>query len=232
MRTRLTLGLAATLALVPALSQAQERIRFDITPRAGLYAPARDIGAVAPGEGPWYLHLEQADPALTLELSAQARWPGSAVQTRISGLYALPSSVSGQFLCGPGQACPSVLLPVDADVSVLAAVADLVVSPLAGDRVRPYTVLGAGIKRYGFRWGDAPVFMTSGDHRETSFTLHAGAGVEVGVGANHFRVEIADFWSGRGPVVISDPRGSGDGGLRRRTQHDIAVSLGWQLVRF
>jgi len=231
MRTRLTLGLAGVLALVPALSQAQERVRFlEITPRAGLYAPTRDIGPAAPGEGPWYLQLEQVDPSLTIELSAQARWPSARVQTRISGLHALPSSVSGEFQCGPGQVCPSVLLPVHAEVSVLAAVADIIVSPFAGQRVRPYTALGAGIKRYGFSWGDAPVFMTAGSHSETSFTLHAGIGVEVVIGANHFRVEIADYWSGRGPVVA--PAGAGIDALRRGAQHDLGFSLGWRLLRF
>jgi hypothetical protein len=232
MQSRSALAIAGLVSLIPAVLQAQERVRFDISPRAGLYVPTGAIGPAARGAGPWYLRLDQADPSLTVELSAQARWPGARVQTRVSGLYALPSSVPGEFQCSPGQACPAVLLPVDAEVSVIAAVADVIVSPMAGERVQPYAALGAGVKRYGYSWDDAMVFMTAGAHSETSFTLHAGLGVEVGVGANHFRLEIGDFWNGRGPVVASGTNGTSMIALRRRAQHDIGVSLGYQLLRF
>jgi hypothetical protein len=154
------------------------------------------------------------------------------VSTRVSGLFVLPSNVAGEFRCGPGQACPDVLLPVEADASVLAVVADVMVSPFPAHRVRPYTALGAGLKRYAFSWPDAPAMVQAGEHTETALTLRAGLGVEVDLAATRLHAEVADVWSGRGPVVASDPQGRPGAGLRRRAQHDIALSLGVQLLRF
>lgn len=223
----------AALPILPVESLAQTPDRFAIVTRAGVYAPTRDIGPAAPAGGPWYLRLEQADAAPAFELELSAKLPGDHFATRLVGLATLPADVSGFFDCYPGLACPAVLLPSDAEMGVLAAALDVLYSPMRADRpIRPFAMVGAGIKQYRFSWPDAAVLVTSGDHAETAATLRAGVGIEFDLAGQSIRAELADWWSARGSKIGDDPGIQGLSAPRRRAQHDITLSIGWRLVRF
>jgi len=227
------IALAGALLLAPGAARAQSPVRIDVVPRAAVYAPRNELGGVAQAGGPWYLRLGRADASPAFELEASIRLPALPFSLRLVGLASLPADVSGIFDCYPGLACPAILLESAAEVRVLGAVADLVWTLLpAMAPVRPFLLLGAGVKRYRYSWPAGEVLAEGGDHAASSFTTHAGAGIEFGVLGQSFRVEAADWWSGRGREIGADPGVAGFGAPRRRPQHDIAVSVGWRMLRF
>jgi hypothetical protein len=222
---------AALLLLAPAAGAAQSGVRIELTPRVGYYAPQDRVGAVAPAGRIWYVELERIEPTASLEASARISWAGSPLSARVHGLVALPSDVSGRFTCYPGLACPEVLMLTTAEATIWAAVADMVFSPLESSPMRPFLALGAGVKRYSFSWPDAAVLVEAGTYSENGVALHAGVGLEVSLAGAPLRLEVSDYWSpeGRGlrgpdPDQVAEPR--------RSAQHDLAVSLGWSVIRF
>jgi hypothetical protein len=225
--------LALVAGLEPASVAAQAPLRFEVVPRAGMLAPMREIGPAARAGGPWYLRLERADAAPAFEMEIRVSGPGSRLAARLVGLATLPADVSGFFDCYPGLACPAVLLPSAAEAAVLAAAVDVLYSPLRGvQAIRPFAALGVGVKRYRITWPDAAVLVRGGEHSESTPTVRAGAGVEFAVLGQSVRAEVADWWSPEGRKISEDPGLPGLSAPRRRAQHDIAVSLGWRLLRF
>ncbi|MCI0434371.1 MAG: hypothetical protein L0271_12145 [Gemmatimonadetes bacterium] len=149
----------------------------------------------------------------------------------MSALYALPSQASGQFECYPGQACPSILLRSDADITILSGIAAAVWSLRGRGFVRPYLVAGAGFKRYRYEWQDAVTFVEAGEHSETPVAVHGGLGATFHVGGATLWLEAGAFWTPEGGVLESE----GNDRLftvGRRPQHDLSVVAGWRLLRF
>jgi hypothetical protein len=222
----------AALVLSPAPLFAQGSVHVEFIPQVGLYAPLNDAGAVAPTGTAWFLQLERMEPAMSFGAAVQLSWPSARLGTRFSGLATLESSAPGFFDCYPGLACPAVLLTSRADVSVFAALGDLLFSPLGSQSwVNPYLLLGAGAKHYRYSWPDAAVLVPGGSHDATLFALHGGFGLSIPIGQSALRAEVSDLWSPNAPSI----RPSGDPGAlsaRGRAQHDLSVSLGWALFRF
>lgn len=235
MTTRYHVGLLAVAGLfgLAAAASGQAPIRLEIIARAGLYAPTSAVGPAAPATGPWYLRLEQVEAAPVLEVEFRSTWPGSRFGLRLVGLVTGRADAAGVFDCYPGLACPAVLLESDAEAMVIAVAADVLyhASP-AARRLRPFLLAGAGVKRYRFRWPAAVVIVPAGDHAESALALHAGAGVEVGIGGLSMRVELADWWSGEGPDIGVDPGVPSVRAPRRRAQHDVTLNIGVRLFRF
>jgi len=226
-------ALVGAMLLAPGAARAQSPVRIDVVPRAAVFAPRNELGGVAQAGGPWYLRLGRADASPALELEASIRLPALPFSFRLVGLASLPADVSGIFDCYPGLACPAVLLESAAEVRVLGAVADLVWRPLPlVAPVRPFLVLGAGVKQYRYSWPAPEVLVEAGEHAASSFTAHAGAGIEFGVLGQSFRVEAADWWSGEGAAIGEDPGLPGFGAPRRRPQHDLVIGIGWRMFRF
>jgi hypothetical protein len=219
----------ATLLLLPGLLSAQA-VRLEFTPRVGYYAPLGDVGAAAPANGTWYLDLDRIKPTASLQLGLGVSRPGSPLSARVHGLMALESHADGRFECYPGLACPSILMNTTAEATIWAAVADLVVTPFDG-RLRPFAALGAGVKRHSFAWPETAIFVESGEYSESALALHGGVGFELELAGAPLRLEVSDYWSAEGKGLqgtdanqVSRPR--------RQARHDLAVSLGWSIVRF
>jgi hypothetical protein len=220
---------AALVAATPAVAQSPHR--FQVAPRAGIYAPLNAIGPAARAGGPWFLDLDRADPAPSLDISAEAGWPGAHYRTRISALVTLPAKVTGEFHCFGDAVCPAVFIAADAEVSVMAFAGDLVYFPMRLDRaIRPYSILGGGIKRYEFSWAEPATLLDPSSETETTLALHAGVGLDIDVFGTAFRLEVADYWSPEGSRLDSGSAASP--AVRRRAQHDLDIALGWQLLRF
>lgn len=210
----------------------QQPFRVELSAHGGLYAPLGAVGPAAPADGPRFLRLKRARSTPTLGVTAETRWPLRRLGFRVTGLYLFPSEASGRFDCAPGLVCPAVLLPTAADVDLLVVRGDLVLSPFGREgRLRPYALFGGGVKRYTFSWSETGELIAEGRHRETALALHAGLGIALDLLGNSFRVEVSDYWSGAGDPVAP---GFEEGGLpapRRRSQHDLGLSLGWRLLR-
>ena len=233
-------GFAAAL-LLPAAAAGQQDWRIEIMPRVGVYSPQSELGTTAVAEGPWNLRLGRLEAVPAFELLAQVGLPGGRWAVRASALATTASKATGYFDCGPGFACPSVLLPSKAATTVLAGVLDLVVAPFErGGAVRPFALLGAGAKRYAYTWQDAVVLVPGGHDTETTLAVHAGVGVDVDLLGAPLRLEVADYWSPRGRSIGKLPPGTTDidrsPGLtylpRREAQHDLVIVLGYRLALF
>jgi len=225
--------IVTALLAAPAMARAQSPVRIDVIARAAAYVPGGRLGGVARAGGPWYVRLDRADAAPAFELQASIRLPAWPVSLRVVGLASLPADVDGIFDCYPGLACPAILLESAAEVRVLGAVADLVWAPLAAVApVRPFLALGAGVKQYRFSWPAPEVLVESGRHTESAFAAHAAVGIELGLIGQVFRIEAADWWTGRGAPIGDDPDLTGFAAPRRRAQHDLVVGIGWRMLRF
>ena len=230
--TRASLVLLLALFAVPQGLCAQNSGRVHVVPLVGWSLPLNELGAVEPTGSAWYLSLGKPDPTLALGASVEVHWPSSPFGVRVTGVTTLQAGAGGFFDCYPGLACPAVLLDTDADVSALAATADLLFSPFRARPVRPFAVVGAGFRRYAFDWPAPPVLVEAGSHSETTAAVRLGLGMSFDVLGGSFRAEVGDLWSPVGDRI----RPSGAVGQLsapgRRDQHDLNVNLGWVLLRF
>ena len=225
---------AMPLIVLPFLGQplsAQGAPKYELVVSAGLHIPVNPIGPAAQASPAWYLDLERVDPALALSASARVNWSKS-VATRFALQWVVPSRAEGMFRCRPGTACPDVLLPTSADVSVQTAMLDIIVTPLhVHPSVRPYVALGGGIRRDHYEWRNAAVLVEGGEHSTSSMAFRAGLGVDVAVFGSALRLEIEDLRRPSGAFIYDSP--SGDlPSPRPRGQHDIGLTLGWRLLSF
>jgi hypothetical protein len=231
MKSRIAVALAAlTLVLCDDVA-AQSTARFQITPRAGVHHPMNEIGGAALVEGPWYLRLDRADPSASFAIDAHVKWPSSVVSVRVVGFAALPATAAGRFDCL--SICPSILLRTEAEVSARGAFADVIVAPFSSAALRPFAALGVGVKRYRYEWPAAAVFVTAASSTETTGALHAAIGFELDFVGAPLRFEVGDYYSAERELFAFYDSSSGTSTeVRRNPQHDIAVTLGWSLIRF
>jgi hypothetical protein len=124
-----------------------------------------------------------------------------------------------------------VLLTTTAEAIIWAGVADILLTPFTWSAVSPFVALGAGFKRYEFSRPEPAVLVEAGEYAESAIALHVGVGVEASLLGAPLRLEVSDYWSGEGrglrgtfPDQVSEPR--------RKAQHDLAISLGWSILRF
>ncbi len=216
----------------PGRTAAQEGVRVTVSPHVGVVAPQRDIGGAAPAEGAWFRQLGRVESAPSLGLAGELEWPASPVAVRATALHTAGASARGFFHCYPGLACPSILLPAEPDVGILAVVADAVWRLRRTGQVRPYGLIGAGVKRYAYTWPDAVALVDAGSHTETSPTVHVGAGVTIDLGRTAFWLELGDLWSGSGGDIgpgLGVPAQPAPG---RGAQHDLRFTVGWRLLHF
>ncbi len=228
-RTFLLVALTAWLIPQSTTSQIAPRVAF--VPVAGWYAPQRAVGPAAPAASTWYLRLDRIEPTPFAGASLEITWPTSRIGARLIGFATIPSGASGIFDCYPGMACPAVFLASEADVTIVTALADLLLSPVQADAVvRPYAVLGGGLKYYRYAWPDVGAGIEAGKHNESTPALHAGLGLAFELLGGSFRTEVTDSWSRKGEVISPATLSSSVSGPRRNTQHDLVVSLGWRLA--
>lgn len=253
-RAAVMAGLALAVQAAGALSQG---LRVEVSPEVGWYAALEELGNTAPTVGVWYLRLGKMEPAASLGGGIRLSSPSSPFSGRVSGFTTVNAKADANLDCYPGIACPAVIIDADAaDVSILAAMADVLYAPMRG-RVQPHLVLGAGFKHYDYSWdmpqlaapampdyaclamGICPISWdkseNAGDRRrysETTPALRAGLGLTLELGSSALRVEVSDIWSPRGPD-IGPGNVTGARSVRgRNPQHDLLASISWSLLRF
>lgn len=192
----------ALLGLAASVSPAAAQLR--LIPQAGLYAPVTDLGTVSSGGDAVDVGKRSSSFAwgAGLELGG-----GDGTGLRVTGLYGTDGEVPVEGVgCDPATCrSRSTVLALSGAV-VLRPLPTLVV-------VRPYLVLGGGLKRYDFE-------VENGDDVREAFedgskgTAHLGAGLEVNLGGLRGTVEVTDFASG---AALEGADG---------TQHDFFVTVG------
>jgi hypothetical protein len=229
-RARFT-TLALTALTLPAYAEAQG-VRIDLAPSAGMIRPLDAPGAVTAIDQAWYLQLERADAAPWFGATVEARVNDGPLAARVTALAALPAATRATFNCRPGLACPAVLVESDAELSSITGFLDLVISPLSG-RFRPWLAAGPGLTRFSVDWEAPAVLVEAGHHAETVPLLHAGAGIDIGIGNGALHASVGFLRTPRGdPIGPIDAPTSAVRSVRRAAGTDLLLSVGWSLLRF
>ncbi|HEX7050215.1 MAG TPA: hypothetical protein VF188_08450 [Longimicrobiales bacterium] len=175
------------LALFPAARAAAQApgANLQLVPKIGAYLPANDLGEVAGALGDIRAEMEAS---LALGLALELDLPTSPVNLRANFDYATASEVSPE----------GITSDVAPDATLLALTGDLVFRPLPRIIVvQPYLLGGAGVKVYQFDTDDLvdDGFAEAFDDDRTDFALHAGIGVDVGLGPLALLAEVSDYIS-------------------------------------
>jgi len=151
------------VAAVPASAQVPG-VSFTVVPSVGYFAPLSSLGdAAVAGEA-------KLDGALTIGLSAELGVPALPFGIRANLEHVLDAKMEQDD-------------PESGEGSITMVTGDIV---FGGPRllpVRPYLLVGAGVKRYDF------------DTTESDFTGHVGGGVDVKFGPIGFVAEVSDYIS-------------------------------------
>lgn len=199
-----------------------------VTPVVGWYAPTQNLGAVPEGDEASILRTEAS---VMLGASVEAPVAGTPFGVRGQILFAPGSGLSARRFQGfepCGTNCDRAVYTSDplASGSVLIGVVDAVVRTPRIGSVRPYAVLGGGLRRYDFdRDALNPQLAQSLSGDDTRFVAHVGVGFTAPAGPVEIAAEAGDFL---GRYTVGDPAGetwSDD------MQHDFGITLGlrWSL---
>jgi hypothetical protein len=152
---------------------------ISISPMVGAYAQANDFKSLR----------SQAD---TLRLQRQSKLALGVVVDAgfIRGSVAY---VSGATLSEKGATNTRNV----GEGTLLAAAADLVLRPIPRVFVQPYLFGGAGLKHAGYSY-NASGISNAFPQDQSDFTLHAGIGADLMVGAFGVVAEVSDFISKNG----------------------------------
>lgn len=196
---RLLAGAIALVALTSSQATAQvPGVGLNLFPRIGVFQPKGNLVEI---------------PGTTLKL-------GSGLAIGLSAELALPllPDLRGNLEYVPGVKLKNNERDTSGnDNSMLALTGDLVINlspPLSP--VKPYALLGGGVKRYEF---DSTINSTN---KESSLTLHAGAGVGVKLGPLSLVGEASDY------ISWFKLDGSEDG----KMQNDIFFMVGFKIGMF
>jgi len=210
MRTGTKAVLAAALLVSGAADASAQRIQ--VVPRAGVFVSGSSLGEVREGTEAIKADLEGG---LGVGLAVELGMPFSPFGLRAGFDYATDSKISTTGISGGSD---------EAGAKLLAVAGDLVFRPLPRlVVVQPYLLAGAGLKRYDFEVselgsGARDIFSES----QTDFALHAGAGVDVSLGAIALRAEVSDY------VSWFELASDGD----KKMQNDVFVTVGLRIGLF
>lgn len=181
-----TMALALALAVLAAAPGARAQVPgldLQFIPKIGAYLPVNDLGQLRAGAEEIAAEMEAS---LAVGLGLELDLPLSPLNVRANLDYATGSQISLEGIQGS-----------DVDATVLALVGDLVFRPLPRLAVvQPYLLGGAGIKRYNFDTDDlGGGFGDFLSDDQNDFTVHLGAGLDVGLGPLAFMAEVSDYIS-------------------------------------
>lgn len=180
--TALVLMLAVLCTATGAKAQAPG-IDLQLIPKIGAYLPANDLGEVP---GVVEEIVAETKASLAVGLAAELDFPLSPWNVRANLDYATGSELSFE----------EGLQEREADATILALVGDLVFRPLPRVVVvQPYLLGGAGIKRYDFDTDDLGGSLGNLFDDQSDFTVHLGAGLDIGLGPVAFMAELSDYIS-------------------------------------
>ncbi len=200
--TRITSFPASLLLCVLFLPSAAEG-QFRIIPQVGLYASVSDLGTVETTDGVRNVGEQETSLAYGLTLESASDSP---LSLRVTGLFGSDSEVPVGGIGCTGSTC-------DLRSTLLVVSAGAVFRPLpAGSPLRPYALVGGGLKRYDFEFSSESTLDDAfGDESVATWVLGLGFDWDLGILNGNF--ELADY--------ISDS--ALKGGDR---QHDFFLTLG------
>ena len=200
--TRHTLLVAVAL-LAPAAAGAQSFPTLHVQAAGGWYDPIQSLPPL-PGEPGSVAASLSAGPAVGVSVETPLAGP---VAVRAGWLHAFTTLETGN----DAEARDRSRAPVDV------LVADLVLRAPALGPVRPYLLVGTGVKRYSFSSSGLTAEQAAALDEGTSATAgHLGVGVAVDAGRAMIALEAGDFTNRFGS---SD--GAAGAGIGER-QHDLA----------
>ena len=210
------LSLLAGVALTGAPAAAQvPGLDVQLVPKVGFYSPVTDLQAAADAAGEI---VDDRGGSLAFGLALDLGVPLSPLNVRVGFDYVTASEFTYADTTGAD-------LEANGEQTMLAIAGDVILRPIPKLLiVQPYLLAGAGVKRYDFSFADAAdgsdveeAFPES----ETDFTVHAGLGLDLGIGPIALVAELSDY------VSWYDAEG-GDSEM----QHDLFVMAGVRVGLF
>jgi len=224
MKHHFFLGLTTLAFMAPPAVAAAQGPAISITPVVGAYRPTGDLGSIQNGE---QVTRIRARASTMLGTAVEAGIPGSGLRVRGQVLYAPGTGLDARTFeafesCGANcQRAVYADSPL-ADASVLLTSADLLVPAPRLGSVRPFGVLGAGVRRYGLDSGLGETLTSTVSEDRTSFVAHVGVGVHVPIRRLALTAEVGDYF---GRTRFLDA-GSPSVLASEDMQHDLSVTLG------
>lgn len=195
-----TLALAA-LAVAGTATHARAQL-LQIRPKIGAFSPLTDLGQ-------WDGNVHNLQGSFAIGLAAEMKLP-ILPRLRVGFDYATNSKLSVKNGLGPAGS---------GGTTMLALTGDLVFRKNTGI-VRPYALVGAGIKRYNISESQLTSPTVVLDRSQSDFTGHLGAGLDFSLGLVGIGLEASDYIS----------RFNVNG--QNKLQHDLFVMAGVNLGLF
>jgi hypothetical protein len=215
MRNSTSALLALMVLGTPAAAQVPG-LDVQLLPKVGFYAPAADLQAASDAAGEI---VDDRGGSLALGLALELGVPLTSLSVRVGFDYVTASEFTYADTTGAD-------IEANGEQTMLAIAGDVILRPIPKLLiVQPYLLAGAGVKRYDFSFADAAdgsdveeAFPES----ETDFTVHAGLGVDVGLGPIALVAELSDY------VSWYEAEGA-DGS---EMQHDLFIMAGLRVGLF
>lgn len=187
--TKLLTTAIALLFTGPAAAQVPG-IGLELIPKVGFYTPAADLATASDALGEI---VDDRGGSLAVGLALDFSAPLAPVSFRVGFDYVTSSEFTYADTTGAGG------LEASGEQTMLALAGDIVLRPLPRLVVlQPYLLAGAGVKRYDFSFtesaGDTDIDEVFPES-QTDFTLHAGVGLDLGLGPIALVAELSDYIS-------------------------------------
>lgn len=185
LRVLLAIGL---LAGAPAPAGAQvPGLDVSLVPKVGFYMAAADLATAAAAAGEI---VDDRGGSLAVGLGLDFAVPVAPVSFRVGFDYVTSSEFTYQDTAAVESTGEQTMLAIAGDI-VLRPIPRLLV-------LQPYLLAGAGVKRYDFSFEEAAGDTDIEDafpESQTDFTLHAGLGLDLGLGPIALVAEAGDYIS-------------------------------------
>ena len=166
---------------VPVAAAAQSGTVW-LEPHGSWSQPTRDLGRTGVVAASGWGEFSRADPAPTLGLGVGVGL-SSDLMLRLTADRLFESDVQGEWHCVPFIACPSVVIPLDGEMSRWSAVLDLQYRPGPNLPVGPVLSLGTGVARTRVEWNEPDIIQVGiSEFTETAPVYRLGVGGEAGAG--------------------------------------------------
>ena len=176
-------------SLLVAAPLAGQGLSVDLVPKVGFYSPADDLEAAADAAGEI---VDDRGGSLAVGLALDLGVPLSPLNVRVGFDYVTASEFTYADTTGAD-------LEATGEQTMLAITGDVILRPIPKLLiVQPYFLAGAGVKRYDFSFADAAEgsdIEEAFPESETDFTVHAGLGVDLGIGPIALVAELSDYVS-------------------------------------
>lgn len=216
MRIRTGAPLLALMVLAGPAAAQVPGLEVQLVPKVGFYSPAADLEAAADAAGEI---VDDRGGSLALGLALDLGVPLSPLNVRIGFDYVTASEFTYADTTGAD-------VEANGEQTMLAIAGDVILRPIPKLLiVQPYLLAGAGVKRYDFSFADAAAGSDVEDafpESETDFTVHAGIGLDAGIGPVALVAELSDYVSWY----------EAEGAEGSEMQHDLFIMAGVRVGLF